>query len=113
MTDYRCISGRKSIGLAVVSESHEGEKHQVTVHGENLSVTCSCRGFAYRATCKHIGELATTCNWQSWASELSCDGLHCPVCGGELGVPFSRSQLREGEAMHKSSKSAKHEASAS
>ena len=59
-----------------------GSYQQTSFRGK---ITCSCKGFQYRKTCKHVKEVEKTkCSWHSEFSEerQKKKGV-CPVCGNE------------------------------
>jgi len=52
--------------------------------------TCTCPGFKYRGTCRHIREVSSErCAWHQEYNnpefaEVNDDDPKCPRCGGEL-----------------------------
>jgi hypothetical protein len=45
--------------VAVPSESRHGVTHYVSVEN-GRPVSCTCEGFTYRGSCKHVGDLPST-----------------------------------------------------
>ena len=59
-----------------------GGYSQMFVAGD---LTCTCKGFQFRRTCKHVKEVESTrCTWHSmWSDEEQTEQGICPVCGSK------------------------------
>lgn len=49
---------------------------------------CTCKGFQFRHTCKHVIEAKKLfCGWNSmWDDETQTEDHVCPRCGGETTI---------------------------
>lgn len=46
---------------------------------------CSCKGYQFRKSCKHVRELEETrCTWQEFLDEPMEEKDKCPRCGGPV-----------------------------
>lgn len=56
------------------------------VLNRQYELECSCKGFQFRHTCKHVKTLdAERCTWHGAYDEALPEGQKtCPRCGGEL-----------------------------
>jgi hypothetical protein len=91
MTDFHYLDARvcaQVIAWRGVVGTHEVKWCKApTSHPYQMWMTCDCKGFKYRATCRHVIEAqAKRCNWGAGAfsgspSTPNADGT-CPECGG-------------------------------
>jgi hypothetical protein len=89
---YTCAS---NISWATTMIGSTGNEYIVSYHGDAFNPwQCTCPGFTYRKTCKHVK--AAEKKRCGWAWEAFCGdhmepkegptGKLCPVCNGEVQI---------------------------
>jgi len=81
-----CIAEVLQFSVTVVSTSKGREGTEYTVSGviREGNVECSCPGFQYRGTCKHVTTEIVQCGWTSQKGGQSDEQERervCPRCG--------------------------------
>jgi hypothetical protein len=78
-----------------ISWSHKvkgsnGSVHLVTFN-QREGYRCTCEGFRYRKTCKHVNDPDILKNQCGWGIDAFCNHIYtekvCPDCGAET-IPF-------------------------
>lgn len=89
---YTCPS---NISWATTIVGSKGDEYLVTYHGENYDPwQCTCPGFKYHNTCKHIKQaekLRCGWNWEAYAGNRGepkegPTGKLCPICNEEVQI---------------------------
>jgi len=73
----------------------KGDEYRVDFTGRNQEWHCSCKGFQFHHTCKHVQEAEKKrCTWNAFHDDgtpvdVQMDDEHpngyaCPRCGGEV-----------------------------
>jgi hypothetical protein len=66
-----------------------GQKYRLSYTGME-GWECTCPGFKFRKTCKHVSDPALTSQRCGWGSDAAAgtqyDEKHCPQCGQETMV---------------------------
>lgn len=71
----------------------KGDTYRVTfgnVHSQSVqhNWSCTCKGFIFNRTCRHIDAVKTSGKWCGWNKELEIlpkpDSGGCPNCGGTI-----------------------------
>lgn len=80
VTSEQCAQTEVTVG---------GGKYTVSnLFSERSQPRCSCPGFTYRGTCKHLAEAQEkACGWHAmWSPEGQEEPGKCPKCGGPTTV---------------------------
>jgi hypothetical protein len=81
-----CPASRLVFRIEVPSASRPGETHMIEGVIKEGTVTCSCPGFKFRGSCRHLRLVEEVCGWNSAESPepqtLEQKRKHvCPRCG--------------------------------
>ena len=81
MEVYICSSAIYPRDIINESESEPGKEY-ITVTGTLFNeAVCTCPGFFFRETCKHV-QAIKNCNW--WNEAVDYVESKCPVCRGPI-----------------------------
>jgi len=91
VTAFQCDEGSRPI--KVRSSSDPDKVYTVVPGDEETEPSCTCRGYRFRGTCKHLKEaIRHRCGWHSiYDGSPAMTDVHktrkiCPRCGGRLRV---------------------------
>jgi len=92
-----CHAERKTFKAVVPSASNPDEKYEISGVVLNGQVSCTCPGFKYRGSCKHVTVKVETCGWNAITSPepqtMEQKKNHvCPRCGS-MTMEFGTGEL--------------------
>lgn len=85
-----CVASESVLSISVPSSSSDAV-YQVTASVGDGGVSCSCPGFQFRKTCKHVSVETRACGWIEGVSDENQNGRQhslkiCPKCGSKTEV---------------------------